>query len=84
MHRRNLFSLPAYAYLMANTCTLNGDPVLVLRSLPQAHFPSQRGCNYFNMTLSARVQKGEDYQRLINISAKFQTENDFEYGTILL
>lgn len=38
LHRKNLFSLPKYCYMMVNTWRVGADSVVVFRSLEESHF----------------------------------------------
>lgn len=78
LYRKNLFSLPKYCYMMVNTCIVEGDYVVVFRSLDQNHFERQMGHNWLKMNLWVRArQSGEELHRLMNICASFGSQKDY-------
>jgi hypothetical protein len=80
LHRKNLFSRSAYAYLLVHTCLLHADPVLILRALPHGHFPPN-SAHPLQITVCVRVkQAGDELTRLMNVCVWMGNEDDLEYG----
>ncbi len=84
LHRRNIISRPRYCYMMASTCKVENQLILVFRSLREEQFEAQIGYSWVSMDLWARVQASEADCKLLTVCSSFKTTKDFEAGLSLL
>ena len=84
LHRKSLISRPRYCYMMASTCKVMDQLILVFRSLQEEQFEAQVGYSWVSMDLWVRVQASESDCKLLTVCSSFRNTKDFETGLLFL